>query len=185
MRKFEVGDKIKFGTSDGLVYEVAKVYENGDISLVGHQGIYHALAFKLIDDTPLLDEPNEIDLLHDRVDILESLCSDYVKIIEEKDAEIEKLKHQALRTASNTCVGIEREFKPISKMTLEDWKQALNEGWRFEIGTDFDTHSVLEIEYFKNRDLYPIRLTNNEWYTLEGRYLSDEYSQNDIIKRIK
>lgn len=38
---------------------------------------------------------SEIEELRDRVEYLESLCSDYAKIIEDKDAEIEELRSLA------------------------------------------------------------------------------------------
>lgn len=131
-------------------------------------------------------ELTEIEELQDRVQYLESLCEDYAKIISEKDAEIEQLKHSLLAKANNTCVGVEREakpegFKPVFDMTIEDWQQALYGGWVFETRCGVIV-KVSEIDRYSE---YPIEATNCLSYTTEGRWLVDREDKDDIIKRIK
>lgn len=58
-------------------------------------------------------------------------------VIEELEAHVETLE-QALEKVTKELIelreGSSDEFKPISEMTMEDWRQALKEGWVFETG---------------------------------------------------
>lgn len=67
-----------------------------------------------------------ISELEDRIDMLEALCEDYAEHIKQLET-------------------TQQDFKPISEMTIEDWQQALNEGWLFEDNEE-DTCQVESVD---------------------------------------
>lgn len=159
---FQVGDSIVNKGTD-VEYIVSRVMENGGISLVGCRGIYHASAFELTNNIklPLYTEPElaEIEALQDRVEYLESLCSDYAKIVEEKDVEIEKLKHQ-----------VDKGFKPISEMTITDWKKALEDRWEF-LDNDKDVCEVESVNEETGEVGFDLYLGH---FDVKGKYIGTE-----------
>jgi hypothetical protein len=77
----------------------------------------------------------------------------------------------------------EQTFKPISAMTLEDWQQAMEEGWVFETryGDVISSTATGSLS-----DAYPVRCSNGLAYTIRGYFWdSGKEHDADIIKRIK
>ncbi len=75
-------------------------------------------------------------------------------------------------------------FKPISEMTMGDWKQAKKEGWVFET-REGETVSVDRV--CRDERPYPIHASNDLSYTIEGEFFSYSHGKEpyDIVKRIK
>lgn len=87
--------------------------------------------------------------------------------------------------AYDNVVYVEKEqaFKLVSEMTLEDWQQALEEGWEFET-REGDVISVIDISV--NKSSYPVKCDNSLLYTIRGYFWdSGKEYEADIIKRIK
>lgn len=105
MSKFKVGDRV-WHIMSGDEYTVSQV--NGkQIFLEGQRGLYSEDAFAAVESAPTIqaysdEELSEIEELRDRVDYLESLCSDYAKIISEKNDRIESLEEVNSELSSNT-----------------------------------------------------------------------------------
>jgi hypothetical protein len=77
----------------------------------------------------------------------------------------------------------EQTFKPISEMTLEDWQQAMEEGWEFET-RDGDVISAMTLSSISNS--YPVICNNTLAYTIRGYFWdSGKEHDADIIKRVK
>jgi hypothetical protein len=77
----------------------------------------------------------------------------------------------------------EQTFKPISEMTLEDWQQAMEEGWEFE-KRDGDVISAMTLSSISNS--YPVICNNTLAYTIRGYFWdSGKEHDADIIKRVK
>lgn len=90
-----------------------------------------------------------------------------------------------LFAAYDSLAGKQKEqtFKPISEMTLEDWQQAMEEGWEFKTRDD-DVISVIALEI--NNTSYPVRCDNGYAYTTRGYFWdSGKEYEADIMKRIK
>ena len=113
------------------------------------------------------EQLSEIDELRDRIEYLQDLCSDYAKIIEEKDAEIADLRDNLLQVSTGD------QFKPISEMTIEDWQQALEEGWLFEdneedtcqvVGVDKEMHLIEFYEYLGKFDIQGDYVGGHSYY---------------------
>lgn len=201
MAEFNVGDKVRriedsnYQVFKGGVYTVRGFDDLGHLEFEGLDDFgYSPDSFELVEPAqqPVLEPMSNIDLyteaeltyieqLEDEIAKLGDLCSDYAKIIEKKDAEIEVLKQQF--SISVDSVGDEKVFKPISDMAIKDWQQALDEGWEFETyyGNKVRVESVSDCSY------YPITVAGSGCsYTLEGRWISTlEHHPIDIAKRIK
>lgn len=114
-------------------------------------------------------------------------------IIEEQAAHIETLE-EALETVTKELIELRQEnsneFKPICEMTMEDWEQAKEEEWVFEMaGDEVFVQGILEV--YKD-DRHPIELglleTNlhHGTVTVEGHFYAhkaDHY--RNVTKRIK
>lgn len=135
-------------------------------------------------ETYTQSELSYITELEDRVEYLESLCSDYAKIVTEKDKEIFQLKHQALRVASETVLHVEQDFKPISDMTIEDWEVAMLHAWEFET---ISKGNVVVIELDDFNECLPICVKTSEskcqWLNENG--LGTDNPEWSIVKRTK
>lgn len=104
------------------------------------------------------------DEMFDRIELLESLLVDANKRI----AELE----------GNLLMGLPKEFKPISEMTLEDWEQAKREHAVFVTNEGRETIiEGIDSDYIFF-DLYVYR------FTLDG-YHSQEPETYRIVKRIR
>lgn len=128
--KISLNGTLKLHEDDGTKCPRFECIETGEIFY--EEWIYLAPKQSNSQQTYTQSELSYIESLEDEVAKLEELCSDYTKIIAEKDAEIFQLKHQSLRVASETVLDITREFKPISEMTIDDWHQAMNDCAVFE-----------------------------------------------------
>lgn len=82
--------------------------------------------------------------------------------------------------AYDNVVYVEKEqFKPVSEMTLEDWQQALEEGWEFE-----DNYGAVNTvdETTDDGEIYFSSFCYAFW--LDGKHSIDP-KNNFIVKRIK
>lgn len=104
----------------------------------------------------------------------------------ELDALIDEINmlRELLAEAYKPTADTAPTFKPISEMTMEDWKQAKKEGWVFETR---DGETAFVDKGFRWESEYPIRLSNDLSYTIGGKFYAherEEYSA-DIVKRIQ
>lgn len=114
-------------------------------------------------------------------------------IIEEQEAHIENLE-EALEMVTKELIELRGElsspkFKPISEMSVHNWRQALEEGWEFEVRGIAWPVVVNELDFDRPTD-YPVCLDNGHlWVTLQGcewYHDSDRSTEDrDVIKRIK
>ena len=111
-------------------------------------------------------------------------------VIEELEAHVETLEEALekvtkelieLREKVNSGEFNSKEFKPISEMTMEDWRQALDEQWEFVAGKGI-TLSVTRIE--EDQFIFPLRMSDGCTYRINGWYFNGNEAF-DIIKRIK
>ncbi len=77
----------------------------------------------------------------------------------------------------------EEQFKPIPEMTLEDWQQAMEDGWVFETRRGY----LINVEkVFDSRNTYPVKGNNSLNYTVSGCFWENvKEHEADIIKRVK
>lgn len=111
-------------------------------------------------------------------------------VIEELQCHVETLEEALekvtkelieLREKVNSGEFNSNEFKPISEMTMEDWRQALDEQWEFVDGKGI-TLSVTRIE--EDQFIFPLRMSDGCTYRINGWYFNGNEAF-DIIKRIK
>jgi hypothetical protein len=110
----------------------------------------------------------------------------FVRITQDEyDSLIDEINMLRELVAELTVVKEEQTFKPISEMTLEDWRQAERERWVFQtehrgLVTVCDVDSDLQ-------DLIPIQLESGEgntWYVgLDGGDIDQE--SWTVVKRVK
>lgn len=100
----------------GKHYGQSKGYTLMDIENLVESGTWVILKEVSTDSDPNVTiKQSELDALIDEINMLRECVADMNKLLEEK------LKENTAPT-----------FKPISEMTMEDWKQAKKEGWVFE-----------------------------------------------------
>lgn len=79
----------------------------------------------------------------------------------------------------------EEQFKPISEMTLEDWQQAMKEGWKFDT-LHRGNVTVYEVST-DTTDSIPLLLENavgNTWYVgFDGQ--DNDHHGWTVVKRVK
>lgn len=106
----------------------------------------------------------EYDSLIDEINMLRECVADMNKLLEEK------LKENTAPT-----------FKPISEMTMEDWKQAKEEGWKFE--TEGQGVAAVVSVFEDCLSLEVPRLSYN-WY-VDGEGFDEDNEGWTIVKRIQ
>lgn len=119
--------------------------------------------------------------------LVEIRQSEYDELIEEIN-----LLQELLSEANQKLAGLEskpsEEFKPVSEYTMEDWEQARDEKWVFELneGTEVFVKGIMD--EFDDKD-HPIELslvTNNLHectVTERGHFWSNSPSNQRSIKR--
>ncbi len=101
--------------------------------------------------------------------------------IEELEVTIKQSEYDSLIDEINMLRELVAELTSV--MTLEDWQQALEEGWEFETRQG-DLINVENI--FDPRNAYPVKGSNSINYTLSGCFWdSGKEHESDIIKRVK
>lgn len=75
----------------------------------------------------------------------------------------------------------EQAFKQVNEYTLEDWTQAVREGWKFETRSG----DIIGVEGIDDSDAtyYPV-CSDSAWLRMNGCEFGDEESGLDIIKRV-
>ena len=120
-------------------------------------------------------------------------------VIEELQCHVETLE-EALEKVTKELIGLREkvnsgefnsnEFKPISEMTMEDWRQALKEGWVFEMG-DGEEVVVDSIMGRFNDPNHPVELSSltgehEATVTVKGYFWYDRPDHHRNVKqRIK
>ncbi len=115
--------------------------------------------------------------LHVEVDYLvEIRQSEYSALIEEIN-----LLQELLAETNQKLAKL--YFKPIAEYTLEDWEQARDEKWGFELN-DGCYLSVYNV-YFDVAEQYPV-VTSAGSFTIGGLYyLDNSWPESNIKRRIK
>ncbi len=104
--------------------------------------------------------------------------AEYDALIDEID-----MLRELLAEAYKPATDMAPTFKPISEMTMEDWKQAKEEGWVFETR---DGEHISVVGCVNVCHAYPIVGSNDLNYTIHGEfYTGASEHKTDIIKRIQ
>lgn len=112
--------------------------------------------------------------------LVEIRQSEYTALIEEINL-LQELLAEA--NARNQSIPEPTVFKPIDEYTMEDWEQARDEKWVFELydGNYLSVHNV----YFDVDEHYPV-VTSAGSFTIGGLYyLDNSVPESNIKRRIK
>lgn len=117
--------------------------------------------------------------------LVEIRQSEYTALIEEINL-LQELLSEA--NARNQSIPEPTEFKPIAEYTMEDWEQARDEKWVFELNNGTEVFVKGIMDEFNDRD-HPIELSSVDknlhecTVTLRGFFWSDATNHQRSIKR--
>ena len=106
---------------------------------------------------------SDYDSLVDEINMLRECVADMNKLLEEK------LTEEA------------PTFKPISEMTMEDWKQAKKEGWVFETEA---RGSATVIDLCFKEEIVRLETSRGYWW-VDSKGYDDDQSGYTVVKRIQ
>jgi hypothetical protein len=172
---FRNGSVVKLLTNDGSDCPLFSLYIGECLIQVGRDDDNNPTAYAAWDKLTKHSKTLSVEKQDPEVVIKQS---DYDSLVDE----INMLRELV---AELTAVKEEQQFKPISEMTLEDWQQALEEGWKFS------THYMGDVTVYdvdsQPADLIPILVENavgNTWYIgIDGTDIDSEGWT--VVQRVK
>jgi hypothetical protein len=167
-------------------YYTIRERDSGGVRLEGCEGYYNESFFTLefrpcektlSSQTTVATKPECVEPTQGLVEITQE---EYDSLIDEINM-LRELLAEAYKPTANVDSTAETvpTFKPISEMTMEDWKQAQEEEWVFETETR-GSATVCEVDC----DAIRLEASLSHWWVSVTGYDDDEYGYT-VIKRIK
>lgn len=194
---FKVGDKVVCIDNTqsnttlvlGKTYTVAEVLEDCLVLMeLPYDYLWYKRRFKLQSEIMNNTTPTEVmveitqteyDSLIEEINLLRELLAE--ANIKLADCLLDKMEDISIRIKTlNESIPEPTVLKPIDEYTMEDWEQARDEKWVFELydGNYLSVHNV----YFDVDEYYPV-VTSAGSFTIGGLYYLDNSAPESNIKR--